>query len=185
MAKPRMHTIAVATSAGLALVIGAAAADAAVTAAASTTIHGCVNRSTRVLSVPKSGGKCKSGRTAISWNRTGPKGSTGPAGPAGLSLFARVDETGALHQHSAGVTASADPSFAGVYHVHFTQDISGCASVVSQGEAANNGFRPGAFFEAVNQSDPGNTGDTHQVNVNVTNASAQPMTAGFDLILAC
>ena len=116
---------------------------------------------------------------------TGATGLAGPPGPAGISLFARVDETGALHQHSPGVSASKDSTFQGVYHVDFTRDISGCAAVASQGEAANNGFIPGTYYLAVVQSDRNNTGNTHEINVYPTDSSGSPRSAGFDLIVAC
>ena len=122
---------------------------------------------------------CASGDGQLSWNIQGPRG------PAGLSLFARVDNTGVLHQHSAGVTETKDPSFTGLYHVFFTQDISNCAVVASQGESSNNGFFPGTFYMAVVQSDPNNTGNSHEVNVYPTDNSGTPRDAGFDLIVAC
>ncbi len=108
-----------------------------------------------------------------------------PAGPAGLSAFARVDQLGGLHQHSAGVTSTKDPGFTGVYYVDFTQDISACAAVVSQGETTNNGFIPGTLYEAVVQSDPNNTNNPHRVAVFPTDTSGSPKNAGFDLVLAC
>jgi hypothetical protein len=100
-------------------------------------------------------------------------------------LFARVDETGTLHQHSAGVTVTKDSSFTGVYHVDFPENISACAVVASQGEASNNGFFPGTLYVAVVQNDPNNTSNPHEVNVYPTNASGSPRDAGFDLIVAC
>jgi hypothetical protein len=65
-----------------------------------------------------------------------------------------------------------DPAFTGVYHVSFPQNVSGCAAVVSQGEASNNGFLPGTLYMAVVQSDPNNTGNAHQINVYPTTGSA-------------
>ncbi len=103
----------------------------------------------------------------------------------GLPLFARVDETGALHQHSPGVLASKDASFPGLYHVTFTQDISGCAAVVSQGESSNGGFYPDAQYVAEVQSDGSFGGGPHLINVYPTDASGSPVSAGFDLIVAC
>lgn len=68
-------------------VIGALLLVAVTAAAASSNhshgnvIHGCVNNRTEVLSVMlKSGEKCPSGSTALTWNSAGP---TGPAGPQG------------------------------------------------------------------------------------------------------
>ena len=190
-----MRTIAITTSAGLALALTVTAADAAVTAGGANVINGCVSNSSRVLRVLKNGNtRCGRGSTAISWNQAGPQGpagAQGPAGPAGAqgpagtSLLARVDNKGTLHQHSAGVTVSVDPSFSNLYYVNFPQDISNCAVVVSQGETANNGFIPGAQYLAVIQSDPNNSGNPHQVAVNTTDTSGNPQPAGFDLIVAC
>jgi hypothetical protein len=56
---------------------------------------------------------------------------------------------------------------------------------VSQGETTHNGYIPGALYEAINQSDPNNSGNPHQVNVYATDASGKPLAAGFDLIVAC
>jgi hypothetical protein len=137
---------------------------------------------------------CAAGDGQLTWNVQGPRGprglpgpqgSPGPQGPAGLSLFARVDNTGVLHQHSAGVSESKDSTFTGLYHVFFTQDISNCAATVSQGETSNNGFFPGTFYEAVVQSDPNNDGNPHEINVYPTDSSGTPKDAGFDLIVAC
>ena len=202
-----MRTIAITTSAGLALALTVTAADAAVTAGGANVINGCVSNSSRVLRVLKNGNtRCGRGSTAISWNQAGPQGPAGaqgpagpagaqgpagpagpagPQGPAGTSLLARVDNKGTLHQHSAGVTVSVDPSFSNLYYVNFPQDISNCAVVVSQGETANNGFIPGAQYLAVIQSDPNNSGNSHQVAVNTTDTSGNPQPAGFDLIVAC
>ena len=82
-------------------------------------------------------------------------------------------------------TWSSDPSFTGLYHVFFPQDISNCAVVVSQGESSNNGFFPGTFYLAVVQSDPNNNGNPNEVNVTPTDATGTPKDAGFDLIVAC
>jgi hypothetical protein len=116
---------------------------------------------------------------------TGATGGTGPAGPAGISLFARVDQTGALHQHTAGVTVTKNGLFLGVYKVTFVQDISACAVVISQGEAANNGYVPTAQFKATIDSDPNNGGDPHSVDVNVFTDGGVDISSGFDLIVAC
>ena len=128
---------------------------------------------------------------------TGPTGATGAAGPAGpagaagtpgaagLSLFVRADQTGAMHQHTAGASVVKNSVFTGLYKVTFTQDISNCATVVSQGESLNNGFFAGVEFVAKIDSDPSNGGDVHSVDVSTTLTNGTATDAGFDLIVAC
>jgi hypothetical protein len=100
-------------------------------------------------------------------------------------LFARVDQTGVVHQHTPGVTVTKTANFLGVYQVTFPQNISACAVVVSQGEASNNGYQSSAQFLAVIDSDPNNGGDPHTVDVNSFTDNGTGIDAGFDLILAC
>jgi hypothetical protein len=88
------------------------------------------------------GKKCKKGQTAISWSQAGPAGVKGPvgapgaAGPAGatgapgtpaVTLWARVDENGAL-QAGSGVTAvtGTDP-----YEVTFDRDVTKCGATAT------------------------------------------------------
>ncbi len=74
------------------LISGGAAAAASVSAGtpasvtvAGTTIHGCVRSKTGALTILlKSGAKCPSGTTALSWSTTGPRGPRGPAGTTTL-----------------------------------------------------------------------------------------------------
>ncbi len=116
----------------------------------------------------------------------GPQGSQGRQGPQGLTLFARVDETGALHQHSPGVLASKSSILAGAYYVDFPQDVSGCAPVISPAQTSNNGSIPDAQFLAVPDGDFASSGvKPNQVDVSATDASGNPISAPFDLILAC
>jgi hypothetical protein len=167
---------AVALGGAVALATVGAVGGVAYAAATSHTITVCVRHNGGGLYRAR---HCAVHDSQLSWN------SQGPRGPRGLSLFARVDETGKLHQHSAGVTATKDPAFTGVYHVDFPQNISACAAVVSQGEASNNGFFPGVLYEAVVQSDPNNSANPHEINVYPTDVSGSPKNAGFDLIVAC
>ncbi len=126
--------------------------------------------------------KCAAHDSSLTWNVKGPAGAQGAPG---LSLFVRADQNGKMYQHSAGVTVQRYESYTGIYEVTFKQNISKCAAVVSQGEASNNGFIPGTFYEAVVQSDPYNDGNPHQVLVYATNSSGDAVNAGFDLIVAC
>ena len=64
-----------ATAAGVVTAVAAPAAPAV--------INGCVNTTTRVLTVPASG-TCPAGTTALQWNSQGPAGPQGPAGVSGL-----------------------------------------------------------------------------------------------------
>jgi hypothetical protein len=176
--KTRAGMAAICAVAALAFVVIAGGVTYAATKPApATTITACVHHSGGGL---YKAAKCAKGDSSLTWNV---KGQAGPTGPAGLSLFVRADETGAMHQHSPGVTVQKLST--GLYQVSFTQNISQCAAVVSQGEASNNGFIPGTFYLAVVQSDPFNGGSPHEVNVYPTNSAGTPVDAGFDLILAC
>ncbi len=172
----RITTAALYSVAALAVVGTASGVTYAATAPSSHTITACVHHNGGGLYLAA---HCAAHDSKLTWNAQGPQGQPG------LSLFARADQTGALHQHSPGVTVVKDTSFTGVYHVFFPQNISGCAVVVSQGEASNNGFFPGTLYEAVVQSDPNNDGNPHEVNVYPTDASGAPKDASFDLIVAC
>lgn len=155
-------------------------------------VYSCVNSKTGAVRLIKKGVKCHKGQQSLSWNQQGPIGAQGQTGlqgtqgSPGLSLFARVDETGALYQHSPGVTVSKNSKFKGIYTVTFTQDVSGCAAVISQGEKSGNGSVPDALYEAVIDSDPYNGGNPHAVNVYAhPPGTVVGEDAGFDLILAC
>ena len=116
---------------------------------------------------------------------TGPAGAAGTPGASGLSLFVRADQTGAIHQHTTGATVVKSGVYTGLYKVTFTQDISNCAVVVSQGEGSSNGFFAGVQFVAKIDSDPGSGGDVHSVDVYPTLTNGTATDAGFDLIVAC
>ena len=72
----------------LALGGGAFAATSGLTASDGT-IHGCVSKRSHVLTVLKTGQRCRRGHVALTFNAKGapgargPAGATGPAGPAG------------------------------------------------------------------------------------------------------
>jgi hypothetical protein len=51
----------------------------AIAASSSSVIHACINRKTRVVTIPKSG-RCGSGSSAIAWNQVGPRGPAGVTG---------------------------------------------------------------------------------------------------------
>jgi hypothetical protein len=180
--RTRVTAAALCSVAALAVAVIACGAAYAASAAKSRTITVCVHHNGGGL---YRAARCDAHDSRLTWNAQGPAGPRGPAGAKGLSLFARVDQAGTLHQHSAGVTVTKDKTFTGVYHVFFAQNISRCAAVVSQGEAANNSFFPGTLYEAVVQSDPNNDGNPHEVAVFPTDPSGVPRDAGFDLILAC
>jgi hypothetical protein len=183
--RTHITTAALYSVAALAVAGTASGATYAAAATSSHTITACVHHSGGGLYLAA---HCAAHDRQLTWNSQGPAGSQGPRGPRGpqgLSLFARADQTGTLHQHSPGVTVIKDTSFTGVYHVFFPQDISGCAAVVSQGEASNNGFFPGTLYEAVVQSDPNNDGNPHEIDVYPTDTSGAPRDAGFDLVVAC
>jgi hypothetical protein len=178
--KSRATMAALCGVAALALVVIAGGVTYAATSAPPATITVCVHHSGGGL---YKAAKCAAHDSSLTWNVKGP---AGPQGAPGLSLFVRADETGTMHQHSPGVTVKKDTVFTtGVYHVFFKQNISKCAAVVSQGEAANNGFISGTFYLAVVQSDQFNDGNPHEVVVYPTNTAGGPVNAGFDLILAC
>jgi hypothetical protein len=61
----------------------------------SKTIHGCVNKTTRVLTVQR---HCTHSQTTLNWNQRGPigatgrTGQTGPAGPQAVGAWAVISE---------------------------------------------------------------------------------------------
>jgi hypothetical protein len=179
LTKMRASTAAMCAIAALALVVVAGGVTYAATDTAPATITVCVHHAGGGL---YKASKCAAHDSSLTWNVKGP---AGPQGTPGLSLFVRADENGTVYQHSAGVTVEKEDPYSGVYEVFFKQNISKCAAVVSQGEASNNGFFPGTFYEAVVQSDKYNIGDPHEVIVYATNTSGDGVNAGFDLILAC
>jgi hypothetical protein len=63
---------------------GAAAASVVISATTSTTIRGCVNNTSRVLTDLKASTvNCPAGTSKVNWNATGPKGAKGPKGAPG------------------------------------------------------------------------------------------------------
>lgn len=99
-----------------AAVMGAGVSLAATAPAGrSTTIHGCENNRTRVLSVRHSG-SCGRGFTALSWNVTGPRGPAGLAGPAGPA-GPKGDTGPAGPQGPSGVVSTATTDLGGVTSV--------------------------------------------------------------------
>ncbi len=67
----RLQGAALGLAAGSLLTTGVAVASARAPAAAPPVIHGCVSKTTRVLTVPLSGSRCPRGTTALNWNTTG------------------------------------------------------------------------------------------------------------------
>ena len=92
--RTRITTAALYSVAALAVVGTASGAAYAATTTSSHTITACVHHSGGGLYLAA---HCAAHDRQLTWN------SQGPAGPRGLSLFARADQTGALHQHSPGL----------------------------------------------------------------------------------
>ena len=68
---------------GLILILITATAASSATSNG-TTIYGCVNKTTSVLTVRlQAGEKCAPGTTPLDWNSTGPTGPAGSTGPRG------------------------------------------------------------------------------------------------------
>ena len=164
----RITTAALYSVAALAVVGTASGVTYAATATSSHTITACVHHNGGGLYLAA---HCAAHDSKLTWNAQGPQGRPG------LSLFARADQTGALHQHSLGVTVVKDTSFTGVYHVFFPQNISGCAVVVSQGEASNNGYVSTAQFKATIDSDPNNGGNPQRVDASSFTDGGTPIAA--------
>jgi hypothetical protein len=79
----RVRSLVAIAAAAVLLSAGAAAATTIGLTSKSTTISGCENTKTGSLTVLlESQPKCPRGTKALSWNTTGPKGSTGAAGPS-------------------------------------------------------------------------------------------------------
>src|SRR5258708_29847760 len=74
-ARKRRRAVILGLAAGSLLAAGVAVASVSAPAA----IHGCINKTRRVLTVPKAGQTCPRGTNAVSWDITGPAGPPGPA----------------------------------------------------------------------------------------------------------
>lgn len=82
---PTLSRIAQLTAATLAGGLLATGGYAIAASSSSKTIHGCVTKTTHVLSIQK---RCTRRQTSLSWNQRGPIGpigQTGPAGPTGAT----------------------------------------------------------------------------------------------------
>jgi hypothetical protein len=175
--KSRATMAALCGVAALALVVIAGGVTYAATnaAAPAATITACVHHSGGGL---YKAAACAAHDSSLTWN------VKGPAGPAGLSLFVRADETGKIYEHSAGVTIKHP--LTGLFEVFFPRNITKCAAVVSQGVGSRGGFTPGTFYLAeLNNDIFGAHSNVHQVNVYPTNTAGTAVNAGFQLILAC
>jgi hypothetical protein len=89
LSRQRLQGAAVGAAAGVLVISGVALASVAGPGKAAP-IHGCVNNKSRALTVPKAGGKCPAGTTALSWNVTGPAGKAGRAGKQGAPGWGNV-----------------------------------------------------------------------------------------------
>jgi hypothetical protein len=58
-------------------------APAVIPAAADDAINACVNKKTGLVRIVSESAKCRRAEDPLSWNRTGPPGEQGPAGPLG------------------------------------------------------------------------------------------------------
>ena len=86
----RLQGAAVGLAAGSLLTASAAVASSGGVASAPRVIHGCVSKTTRVLTVPRSGSRCPRATGALSWNIAGPRGAIGLAGPSGAPGWGNV-----------------------------------------------------------------------------------------------
>jgi hypothetical protein len=123
----------------------------ALAAGHSTTIHGCVVKSTGELLVKK---RCGRGQSKLTFNQTGPRGpqgqtgSTGPAGQAPPSAWANIASNG--NPDGSGVSSKLVST--GVFQLTFTP--SACAGAENVpvltsfgGDPSLSGTRPEAWIE--------------------------------------
>ena len=152
-------------------------------------IHGCYRKTTGELIVIDSGGKgCEEGWKPLNWSQTGLTGATGATGPtgargpAGLSLFANIDEDGTL---LSGTATGAVRTGTGQYTVTFGRDVTACAPVATSGKVPGSADGiPLATFLLHNNDTANPT--TVRVFLIVPVAGA-PVTedAAFHLVVAC
>jgi hypothetical protein len=147
-------------------------------------IHGCYDKVTgrlRVYDAANSGKQLPAACNSLferqlDWNATGPPGPAGPKGDKGdpgISLFAKVAANGSL---VAGTAVAAVRATTGAYVVTFDRNIGHCAWVASpEGHPPSTYVIPTVFslFPA---------GD---VEVALQDSGANPIDAGFDLIVVC
>lgn len=183
-----VRTIAVAA---VALVVAAGGGYAVASTTGGGAISACAKKSNGALRLAT---KCQKSERKVSWSIQGPTGapgSPGAPGQNGVSMFARVDDLGALQRHSAGVTASRYPGApTGTYAVVFPRSVAGCVPVVSDAQNANNSYTAGAEFEALVAADISPTLNPDEVVVSVTVYNSvsthwEAADSGFDLIVAC
>ncbi len=72
-----------ATAVGVVVLAGAGVALAQEVTTSDDVIIGCYNRTTGLLRIVQSESECRTGESAISWNKQGPQGPQGPQGEAG------------------------------------------------------------------------------------------------------
>jgi hypothetical protein len=137
-------------------------------------IHACYKASGQLRVIDS--GSCGSGETALTWNQSGPPGPPGP--PGGPALVAVITKDGTLQ---SGTAAASARTAVGVYDVTFAQDITGCATVVSQGSTDYGGFVQRADGATVRFT-------SHDVGVLFSTPDGvlgTPVDTGFNLIVAC
>ena len=105
-----------------ALLVGGGA-FAATTISSTDQINGCVNNTTRVITLAPTSGKCPTGTRALTWNITGPQGATGapgPAGPAGPAGVAGSGGTQGSPSTQLSVTSIANALLPSVVSIAIT-----------------------------------------------------------------
>ncbi len=117
----------------------------------STTIHGCVAKSSGALRIVKHVSSCNKSERPLSFNARGPRGLAAPK-PATFQMFANVDAEGQLGSH---YDASAATEFSGgIYVVTFTKPVSHCAVAAQPGEATGSEADADVSVVEPNTSDP-------------------------------
>lgn len=111
---------------------------------------------------------------------TGPQGPQGPAGAAAATLFASVNNQGALN-YGSGVTTTSGSN--GNYSVTFNRSLNGCATMVTPGfgspSTGSNNSSPSLYAASVSVG-------AATAAVSIVNSANQNATAGsFFIAVFC
>jgi len=94
-------------------------------------------------------------------------------------LFAQVSDTGAVSNSSGNVTVIDDPVGPGTSTVDFGRNVSGCAAVVTQGEAGSGGA-PGAITGVSDRS-----GNAEAFFVTTRNNANVLVNTAYQMMVVC
>jgi hypothetical protein len=105
----------------------------------------------------------------------------GPLGKAACShevIWAHVGSDGTLGTHSTGVSSSDETTFAGIYDVLFTRDVTNCARIVTVSDSVAEDFPVSWAANGIGAS-------SQAVSVYVVNSAGDASEAAFDILVVC